>query len=470
MTVSREASKDGLVCYEITFEVIHLDHNDIQHSKTEYQTLFPYVGEVDCSPFSQCLKWVEALFSDNESETSLCAELFLLNQQILFQQLIYHILKQNVLDTPMKSSRQAVESTIKQLSLHYNEDWSVSKLAEHANVGRWQYSRLFKQITGQVPLQYLSSIRIDQAKHLLQVTNDRLFDIAINVGFDNEFYFNRRFKQSVGLSPGQYRRHYREEIQVFAPFLEDFLVTLGVTPILQSSYMKRGTQTYLGIDHIPSVDLSEKSPVPLPVKPDLILVDYGFSVQQDNHRFNEWAPLYQIPTQGEDWQESLRIIADLIGRGKSALITAIISDYERKAESARKKLRTIRNQTTAFIRVRDNGIFLYGGPDMGCTGPILYRDLELTPPSIVLELTRNTRHAELTDEMLAKVDADNLFVTFDNPYYDKSKLYASSAWRSIPAVSNKRVSEVDFFSWMNYGILSHNKKIDDVLRTFEQYC
>lgn len=56
-------------------------------------------------------------------------------------------------------------------------------------------------MTGLTPLDYVNKIRIDRAKHLLVTTNDRLYEIGQHVGFNNEYYFSRRFRQEVGVSP-----------------------------------------------------------------------------------------------------------------------------------------------------------------------------------------------------------------------------------------------------------------------------
>ncbi|MCQ6558800.1 helix-turn-helix domain-containing protein [Paenibacillus mendelii] len=463
ITVRSEAGKHGLMCYELTFEVLQLiGEAGLTAADGQSHPSFPCVGEVNCSPFSQCLEWVEALYGQSLSETA--DELALFDQHMRFQELLRCIFRQNLAASLVQSSRQAVESTIELLRRDYGDPWTVSRMAAMANVGRWHYTRMFKEMTGQVPLQYLSGIRIDQAKHLLQSTDDRLFDIAQNVGFGNEFYFNRRFKQTVGLSPGQYRRHYREDIRVFAPFLEDFLLAVGITPIVQCSLSMWGTQSYLGLDHIPAVQLTNKQVVPLPCKPDLIMVDCGFPMQWDCGYFEKQAPLYRMSNQGEDWQATLRTVADLLGRGKNVKINEVIDNYERKADAARKKLRAIRHQTVAFLRVSADEILLYAGQDKGFTGPVLYGDLELTPHPLVQQLTRHVRRAALTPELLARLDADLLFVTFEMSEREKKRLLRTSLWQSLPAVQHNRVFEVDFLSWMNYGILSHSKKIDDVLR------
>ncbi|WP_138754272.1 AraC family transcriptional regulator [Paenibacillus sinopodophylli] len=461
-SIECEAGEQGLEWYILTFEVHHI--GKLRSPAAESQTLpvFPCVGEVECGPFSNWLDWVEGLYSHHQSETN--DELSLFDQHIRFQELLRHIFKHNLPDSMVVNSRQSVEDTIEQLNRNYGDLWTVDRMAATANLGRWQYTRLFKEITGQVPLQYLSDIRINQAKHLLQATDDRMFDIAQNIGFGNEFYFNRRFKQTVGLSPGQYRRHYREDIRVFAPFLEDFLLALGVMPALQVSYSKWGTQSYLGLDHIPAVELTTEIQTPLACKLDFVMVEYGFPEKWNSDLFEKKVPHYRMPDLGESWQETLRTVADLLGIGKSTKVVDVIDHYERKADLARKKLYTIRHQTVAFLRISAEAIILYAGPDKGYTGPILYKDLGLTPHPLVEQVTNGARRAELSLELLAQLDADHLFVTFEVSEEAKEELCATSVWKSLPAVVHNRVYEVDYLSWMNYGILSHGKKIDDVLR------
>ena len=49
-------------------------------------------------------------------------------------------------------------------------------------------------------------VRVEEAKRLLNNTDDSLLDIAIGVGFDNQSYFTSVFKKLTGLTPGQYRK------------------------------------------------------------------------------------------------------------------------------------------------------------------------------------------------------------------------------------------------------------------------
>jgi len=66
-----------------------------------------------------------------------------------------------------------------------------------------------------------------------------------------------------------------------------------------------------------------------------------------------------------------------------------------------------------------------------------------------------------------RLDADHLFITFDKHHSavegEERGLLDFPLWRELPAVKNNNVYEVDFLTWMNYGVISHGKKIDDVL-------
>ncbi|WP_439652413.1 helix-turn-helix transcriptional regulator [Paenibacillus ottowii] len=60
---------------------------------------------------------------------------------------------------------------------------TVKQLAEQANVSIWQYSQLFRKITGKKPLHYLPELRLNHAKRLLLECRRPLREVARQVGF-----------------------------------------------------------------------------------------------------------------------------------------------------------------------------------------------------------------------------------------------------------------------------------------------
>ncbi|QUL54315.1 response regulator [Paenibacillus tritici] len=96
------------------------------------------------------------------------------------------------------------------LNQNYAQEMTLQHIAERFFISRENVSRKFKQITGENLSDYLTSLRVDKAKTLLQNTNLRLSQIAELVGYEDEKYFSRVFKKTAGVSPREYRKHEEE--------------------------------------------------------------------------------------------------------------------------------------------------------------------------------------------------------------------------------------------------------------------
>jgi len=64
----------------------------------------------------------------------------------------------------------------------------------------------FKQVTQMTPMQYILSLRINNAKYLLENSKYNIMQIANLVGYDNALYFSRLFSKYTGKSPSEYRK------------------------------------------------------------------------------------------------------------------------------------------------------------------------------------------------------------------------------------------------------------------------
>jgi|GEM_PF-1459626 len=91
---------------------------------------------------------------------------------------------------------------------HYQEDISLSVLAELVNISPVYLSRLFKKDEGINFLDYLNQYRIEAAKKLLQDIHYNVIDVAELSGFHNTKYFSKIFKKVVGITPSEYRRRH----------------------------------------------------------------------------------------------------------------------------------------------------------------------------------------------------------------------------------------------------------------------
>ena len=70
---------------------------------------------------------------------------------------------------------------------------------------------MFAQETGLTFTQYLTALRIGKAKELLETTEKRSSQIALEVGYNDAHYFSYLFKKNTGLTPSEYRRSIKNE-------------------------------------------------------------------------------------------------------------------------------------------------------------------------------------------------------------------------------------------------------------------
>ena len=91
-----------------------------------------------------------------------------------------------------------------------DRDWSepidLSAIAAGAGYSRFHFVRLFRSVYGETPGQYLSRRRIERARELLRSANLTVTEICFLVGFSSLGTFCTRFKQLVGMTPGEFRR------------------------------------------------------------------------------------------------------------------------------------------------------------------------------------------------------------------------------------------------------------------------
>lgn len=90
-----------------------------------------------------------------------------------------------------------------------SEAFPVERLAHIAGVSSRSIARLFVQVTGTTPHDFIESIRIDHARNLLEATNTALKVVAFDCGFGNPDQMRTAFQRRLGVTPVQYREQFR---------------------------------------------------------------------------------------------------------------------------------------------------------------------------------------------------------------------------------------------------------------------
>ena len=89
----------------------------------------------------------------------------------------------------------------------YSTTIDLNRLARECHLSPSQFRRAFRKLLGRSPLQFILNVRLQAAADLL--TNSRLSvtEIALECGFNEPNYFTRQFRQHIGVSPSEYRKH-----------------------------------------------------------------------------------------------------------------------------------------------------------------------------------------------------------------------------------------------------------------------
>jgi AraC family transcriptional regulator len=99
----------------------------------------------------------------------------------------------------------AVERVIQTMHTHLCEPLILEDMADIACLSPYYFSRVFHQVVGIPPGEFLATLRLDRAKQLLLTTSLSITDICFEVGYVGLGSFTTRFTQLVGVSPRQLR-------------------------------------------------------------------------------------------------------------------------------------------------------------------------------------------------------------------------------------------------------------------------
>lgn len=104
-----------------------------------------------------------------------------------------------------------VQKVISFIETRYADDVSLQDAADHVSMSPNYISSLFKKELGVTFIDYLIQCRVERAKELLLETDRKVYEIAEQVGLENQSYFSRIFKKVTGVTPRSFRRRFYED-------------------------------------------------------------------------------------------------------------------------------------------------------------------------------------------------------------------------------------------------------------------
>ncbi len=156
--------------------------------------------------FDGLLFWMKegpAYFEERDiiQEAETIEELYLAYKAIIDERLYKNAGEQ------IKRCSALTKKLIRYIGEHYSDEMTLKCLAEYLNVSPNYISRLFKEEMGRGLFEYINEYRVKQASQMLACSDDKVYEIADQVGFKSAVHFNIVFNKYMGVSPKQYRDH-----------------------------------------------------------------------------------------------------------------------------------------------------------------------------------------------------------------------------------------------------------------------
>jgi two-component system response regulator YesN len=188
---------------------LHLIVQEIEQQKknlkyTHIQTLFTQL-------LTGILQTLQQIGIDSEPlfERNLFDELYRLQSikdiTVWFEQLIDKAADQIGAELKTKDNRH-VTKVIQMLEENLGAEWSLNIVSSRLQLNPAYVGRLFKQFTGKPFVEFLTELRLEHSKVLLTDPELTVNEVSRRIGYHNTYYFIKLFKESTGLTPGDYRK------------------------------------------------------------------------------------------------------------------------------------------------------------------------------------------------------------------------------------------------------------------------
>ncbi|MBP1995754.1 ABC transporter substrate-binding protein [Paenibacillus eucommiae] len=199
------------------------------------------------------------------------------------------------------------------------------------------------------------------------------------------------------------------------------------------------------------------------LEPDLIIMNSNNA--EDYEQFAKIAPSVLIPYDANrSTYDDAKLVGELIGKPQAA--EQLMASFEEKAAAAHAKIAgTIdENAKVAIIRIEGKGSeFSIFGYNYGRGGWSVYRGLNLKMPEKIekeLESSGTQIVQKLSLELLPEYVADADYILVSNEGEGTDLVSGSAVWKTIPAVKNKKVMELDGKQYFYFDPISIEAQLD----------
>lgn len=372
---------------------------------------------------------------------------------------------------------QSLELAKQFIELHYGEELTIERMAGVAELSPKYFADLFKKTYGRSPLDHLTQIRMAQAKRLMLRSERRLRDIAHEVGYEDEFYFSRRFKKEHGLSPTAFMKKRERKMALYgSTSLIGYLMPLHIVPHAAPLHPKWSDYYYsrLGADipyHLDAYRQNYRKTENLDklaeAQPDRIICPPELEAWE-KERLSGIAPFIEMPPAEAGWRHGLRTLAERLDEVDEA--ERFIAAYERRTAELREAAGPhALTEPVLFVRLLNQQLYVYCNSGIE---DVVYRDLGVGRPEGIPDEGAFSRPLSLEQlEQLGKSSRVLLLIRQDTETLDVWKrLSVSPEWLSLSAVCNQKLRLISSNPWREYSPIAVQQIRDEAFTLLSGNC
>ncbi len=191
--------------YFQSYIAVAIDAELFENTSRQYIEKVPvFKGEI-FAPHPELLNQLRC-FMLASSETKTRNEELLNGLTAVITHLVACSLTSETQQTVLLYDRFEIDKAIAYMNSRIADKMTVEDLAQQVNLSAGHFSKVFKAVTGETPIDFLNMLRLQKARSMLMNNANNITEVALNCGFGSSSYFSTCFLEKYKMTPSIYRQ------------------------------------------------------------------------------------------------------------------------------------------------------------------------------------------------------------------------------------------------------------------------